>query len=173
MNDDSTIRLATRADLPLLHPLIERAYRGDTARLGWTHEADLIEGDRTDQATLAAIIDDPDMRLLVAERGGMPIGCVAVTDHGDCMAYLGMLCVDPRLQAAGLGGQLIQAAEELARRTFSARHIEMTVIERRLDLIAYYERRGYARTGERRDFPIDLDPRLFMAVLEKPLRATV
>ncbi|MBO9711866.1 GNAT family N-acetyltransferase [Sphingomonas sp.] len=164
------IRPATPADLPALHPVIERAYRGESARLGWTHEADLIiEGERTDLATLQGIVADPQSRLLVALYGGAVIGCVHVQAKGDGLAYLGLLCIEPTLQANGLGRQLVDAAETTARDILGCAEIEMTVIDRRSELLAWYERRGYARTGEQRDFPIELDPPLFMAVLAKPL----
>lgn len=164
------IRPATLADLPALHPVIERAYRGETARQGWTHEADLIiEGERTDLATLTAIVEDPQSRLLIAIDGDTPIGCVHVHYRGEGLAYLGLLCVDPTLQSAGLGKQLVQAAEDTARDAFGATAMEMTVIDRRAELIAFYRRRGYAESGEKRDFPIALDPPLFMTVLVKPL----
>jgi len=165
-----TIRVATREDLPALHPVIERAYRGETARQGWTHEADLIiESARTDIPTLTAIVDDPMQRLLIAEADGQAIGCVQVTYKGDGLAYLGLLCVDPTLQLAGLGKQIVAAAEATAREAFGARAMEMTVIDRRAELIAFYQRRGYAVSGEKRDFPVPLDPPLFMDVLVKPL----
>lgn len=164
-----TIRPAAPDDLARLHPIIERAYRGEDARGGWTHEADLIEGARTDIATLTAIVDDPSQRLLLAEQDGRPVGCVQVSDRGDGLAYLGLLCIDPILQAGGLGKQLVMAAEATARDTFGARTMEMTVIDVRTTLIAFYERRGYARSTEIRDFPIPLDPPLFMTVLVKPL----
>lgn len=164
-----TIRPATAADLPALHPVIERAYRGDSARQGWTHEADLLSGERTDLETLQGIVADPASRLLMAETGGVPVGCVHVSDLGDDRAYLGLLCIEPGLQAGGLGRQLIAAAETLARETFGARVMTMKVIETRTELIAYYERRGYAPTGRRLDFPIPLDPPFFMTELAKPL----
>ena len=166
---DVTIRLATADDLPRLHPIIERAYRGDSARAGWTHEADLLDGTRTDIATLEALVANPRERLLIASGGETPIGCVQISDRGDGTAYLGLLCVDPALQAAGLGKRLIDAAEGLARENFGASAMEMTVIENRVELIAYYERRGYARTAERRDFPIAVTPPLYMTVLVKSL----
>ncbi len=166
---DLTVRLAQHDDLPSLHPVIERAYRGDAARGGWTHEADLIEGQRTDLATLEAILDDAAARLLVGEADDRIIGCVQVTDRGEGLAYLGLLCVDPTLQAGGIGKLMLDEAEALAAATLGATRIEMTVIDSRAELIAYYERRGYLRTGEVRDFPIALDPPLFMTVLEKRL----
>ncbi|MDH7973978.1 GNAT family N-acetyltransferase [Sphingomonas sp. AR_OL41] len=151
--DPLTVVCATRDDLAPLHQLVERAYRGDSARQGWTHEADLLDGQRTDAATLAAMLDDPRQHILVARDGAAIIGCVAVTDQGNGTCYLGLLAVDPARQAGGLGRQLIKAAEESARRDFGARRIEMTVIVQRPALIAWYERRGYRMTGEQRPFP--------------------
>ena len=165
-----TIRPATREDLPALHPVVERAYRGESARSGWTHEADLItEGERTDLGTLRGLVDSPASRLLIAQNGDTIIGCVNVQDRGGGTAYLGLLCVDPLLQAGGVGRRLTAAAEETARTDFHAERIEMTVIDQRAELIAWYERLGYARSGERRDFPIAMTPPLYMTVLVKLL----
>ncbi|HWU96701.1 MAG TPA: GNAT family N-acetyltransferase [Sphingomonas sp.] len=170
MPEPPTIRPATRDDLPAIHPVIERAYRGETARAGWTHEADLIiDSPRTDIATLTAIVEDPDQRLLVADAGHGLLGCVQVTSKGDGLAYLGLLCVDPDIQSGGLGKQLVTAAEDCAREAFGATVMEMTVIDKRAELIAFYERRGYRNSGEKRDFPVPLDPPLFMVVLVKDL----
>ena len=164
-----TIRPARSPDLAILQPLIQRAYRGDDARAGWTHEADLLDGERIGVAELEAMIADPAERLLVGFDGDRMIGCVRVANSGGGLAYLGLLCVDPLLQAGGYGKQLILAAETMARDTFGADRIEMTVIDTRAELIAFYERRGYARAGTRA-FPVVVDPPLHMVVLEKPLR---
>lgn len=170
MDKNKSIRRATHADLTDLHAVVERAYRGDAAKAGWTHEADIIrEGQRTSHDILAATIDDDNERLLVATDGDRIIGCVQISDRGHGMAYLGLLTVDPQLQAGGLGKQLIEAAERFAVAAFEAHAMEMTVIDQRVELIAYYQRRGYRLTGERRAFPIELDPPLQMVVLEKPL----
>ncbi len=149
--------------------MIERAYRGDTARQGWSHEADLLSDSRTDREALEAILADPRSTLLMADADGVPKGCVQVTDHGGGTAYLGLLCVEPLLQAGGLGRQLIAAAEQMARNVFHARRMTMTVIEQRTELIAYYRRRGYEPTGRRLDFPVVVEPPLFMRELAKPL----
>ncbi len=166
---DLTIRPATDADLATLQPLVQRAYRGDDARGGWTHEADLLEGERIGHDELERMLADPAERLLVGFDGERMIGCVRVANSGGGLAYLGLLCVDPQVQAGGYGKQLIAAAEQTARDGFGADRIEMTVIDTRAELISYYERRGYARMPERRDFPVPLDPPLFMTVLEKAL----
>ena len=167
---------ATTNDLPALHALIESAYRGDSARRGWSHEADLLDGQRTDLAALDAMLADPAQHLLVLRDGDELRACVALTDKGTRRAYLGMLTVDPSRQSAGLGRMILAAAEDHAAAHFAASRIEMTVIVQREELIAWYERRGYARTGERRPFPAH-DPRfglpqrddLAFAVLEKTL----
>ncbi len=163
-----TIRPAVEADLFVLHPVVERAYRGDSARAGWTHEADLVTGERTDIESLRSLLDG-ESRLLIAHDGDTILGCVNVSSRGDGLAYLGLLCVDPVLQAGGIGKQLVAAAEATARETFAATHIEMTVIDRRAELIGWYVRHGYAPSGETRPFPVPLDPPLSMVVLVKPL----
>lgn len=170
MDQHPPIRRATHADLEELHALVERAYRGDAAKTGWTHEADIIlEGQRTSHDILAATVDDDNERLLVAVEDGRLIGCVQISDREYGTAYMGLLTVDPLLQAAGIGKKLMAAAEAMAMAAFEAHLIEMTVIAQRSELIAYYQRRGYRLTGERRPFPVDIDPPLTMVVLEKSL----
>ena len=169
---------ATRDDLSDLHALIESAYRGDSARAGWSHEADLLDGQRTDLAELDSILANPAQHLLVLRNGDESSACVALTEKGAGLAYLGLLTVDPRRQASGLGRMLLAAAEDHAATYLGAARIEMTVIAQREELIAWYERRGYRPTGERRPFPHG-DPRaglpkrhdLEFVVLEKRLGA--
>lgn len=154
---DLMIRRADAGDIPALHELVESAYRGDTAKRGWTHEADLLGGQRTDHAMLGEIIGDPAQRILLAEQGGALTGCVQLSAKGDGIFYLGLLSVAPAAQAAGLGKRLLQAAETEASRA-GGHAIEMTVIRQRPELIAYYQRRGYVLTSEARPFPYG-DPR--------------
>jgi len=152
---EATFRPAAPDDVPALHRLIESAYRGDSAKAGWTHEADLLGGQRTDEAELRDILADASRVLLLAEIDGVLTGCVQVDKQGEGLAYLGLLTVDPRRQAGGLGRWLIAAAEAEAIDRFGATRMEMTVIRQRAELIAWYERRGYRLTGETRPFPLD------------------
>ncbi|MFW2341185.1 GNAT family N-acetyltransferase [Brevundimonas sp.] len=169
-------RPATPDDLEPLHALVHAAYRGDSARRGWTHEADLLDGSRIDRDSLLSAITSPGQVVLVAADDDTLTACVHVTDRGEGLAYLGMLTVNPCLQAKGLGRRLIAAAEAHAFRHFRTRRMEMTVIVHRPELIAWYQRRGYVLTGETRPFPAT-DPRfglpkrddLAFTVLEKPL----
>lgn len=163
------IRPASSADLPAIHCVIERAYRGDSAKLGWTHEADLLFDTRTDLATLEAIVADRAQVLLALFEGDQPLGCVNVADKGGGLAYLGLLCIEPTRQGEQLGRTLMAAAEVHARDACGCDAIEMTVIDKRAELIAYYQRRGWRLTGERRAFPVRVDPPLDMVVLVRPL----
>ena len=163
----TTIESASATDVPALKALIEGAYRGDSARRGWNHEADILDDERVTEAELAELLADPAVTMLVARGDGALTGCVAVTCKDADLAYLGMLCVSPDLQSAGLGRRLLDAAEDHARRHGMER-LEMTVIMNRDVLIGWYERRGYARTGETRPFPVE-GPPIHFVVLEKPL----
>ncbi|MFN7127588.1 MAG: GNAT family N-acetyltransferase, partial [Brevundimonas sp.] len=108
--------------------------------------------------------------ILLAHSDGALVGCVQVARVGDDRTYLGMLTVEPSLQASGLGRRLLAAAETEAVARFAACRMEMTVIHRRAELIAWYQRRGYRPTGETRPFPVDPPrPELEFVVLEKAL----
>jgi ribosomal protein S18 acetylase RimI-like enzyme len=150
----STYRDATSADVPAVVELIESAYRGDGSRAGWTTEADLLDGQRTDAAAVAEIVADAHSRLLLAlDADGAIIGCCHLQRKDTATAYFGSFAVRPGLQGAGTGGALLREAERRAAAEWGTRALEMTVIGQRVELIAWYERRGYARTGETRPFP--------------------
>ena len=167
---DCAIAPATPGDSAALKALLEAAYRGDSARGGWNHEADILDDERVTREELDALMADPAVTILIARDGADLIGCVAVTVKDPALAYLGMLCVAPALQSAGLGRRLLDAAEDHAR-VAGVAAMEMTVIDGRTSLIAWYERRGYAFTGETRPFPVLRDPPVRFVVLEKPLGA--
>ena len=178
MSPTIAFAIATADDVPALHALVESAYRGDSARGGWTHEADLLDGQRTDPAGLAEAIADPDHLILLARDATALRGCVELTRVASDRAYLGLLSVAPDWQGRALGKALIAAAEAEAQARFGVTHIEMTVIRQRGVLIDYYRRRGYAPTGEMRPFPYGDErfgrPRvadLSFVVLEKRLRS--
>ncbi|MEU2223831.1 GNAT family N-acetyltransferase [Streptomyces sp. NPDC012751] len=147
-----TFRDATDADVDVLVALIESAYRGDSSRAGWTTEADLLEGQRTDPEGVLAVIKAPDSRLLAVEQAGRVVACCQLEHRGD-HAYFGMFAVSPALQGAGLGKAVMAEAERRCRETWGVTEMRMTVISVREDLIAWYERRGYRRTGKTSPFP--------------------
>lgn len=147
-----TFRDATDADVDALVALIESAYRGDTSRTGWTTEADILDGQRTDPESVRAVIKPPLSRMLVVESEGQPVACCQL-EHRGSAAYFGMFAVRPGLQGAGLGKVVIAEAERTAQETWGVRAMQMSVISLREDLIAWYERRGYRRTGQMSPFP--------------------
>jgi len=149
-------RVARTGDARALVALVNSAYRGDSSRAGWTTEADLLGGQRTDEDALIEFIGRGetmgDRAMLVHERDGHLIACVQLERRGQG-AYLGMLTIMPTLQSGGLGKALLASAEEFVVDSWKASKIIMTVIEQRSELIAWYERRGYSRTGETAAFP--------------------
>jgi ribosomal protein S18 acetylase RimI-like enzyme len=148
-----TIRDAVPADIPDLHRLIESAYRGESSRAGWTTEADLLDGQRTDPDDLADILADPAQALLTAWRDGELVGCVLIADRGEGTGYFGMLSIRPTLQGGGLGRSLVEAAHQALADRFGTRRVRISVFPQRETLIAWYERLGYQRTGETLPFP--------------------
>ncbi|MFI6357173.1 GNAT family N-acetyltransferase [Streptomyces sp. NPDC050743] len=147
-----TFRDATDADVDALVALIESAYRGDSSRAGWTTEADILQGQRTDPDGVLEVIKSPESRLLTVEQDGRIIACCQLEHRGD-HAYFGMFAVSPTLQGAGLGKTVMAEAERQVREAWGVTEMHMTVISVRDDLIAWYERRGYRRTGKMSPFP--------------------
>ena len=171
-----TIRDVTAADIPDLHRLIESAYRGESSRAGWTTEADLLDGQRTDPDDLADILADPKQALLTAWRDGELLGCVLIADRGEGTGYFGMLSIRPTLQGGGLGRRLVEAAHAALADRFGARRVRISVLPQRETLIAWYERLGYRQTGATLPFPYG-NPRfglprrddLYFVVMEREL----
>jgi len=147
-----TFRPAVPADVPALVALVESAYRGDVSRQGWTTEADLLGGQRIDPAGIAEVIAKAFSRVIVFERNGRFIACCHIERQGRA-CYFGMFAVDPALQGVGVGKLAMIEAERAARDDFDCSEMQMTVITMRDELIAWYERRGYKRTGVYRPFP--------------------
>lgn len=168
-------RAATVADIAALIPLVTSAYRGDVSRQGWTTEADILDGNRIDAEVLRGDIERPRSQVIIAERAGQMLACAHVCDDGG-VGYFGMFAVRPDLQAGGIGRQVLAEAERIARDDWGLPTMRMTVIDLRVELIAWYERRGYVRTGIKKPFPAT-DPRfglprrddLRFELLEKPL----
>jgi GNAT superfamily N-acetyltransferase len=170
---------AAPSDLPAVAELVNAAYRGGDAAQSWTHEADYIDGLRTWPEALAQdLVASPDAVLLVLrdEPDAEVQGCVWLEPAGGDAWYLGLLSVRPELQDRKLGRRLLKDAEAWAAAR-GARRMRLTVVNVRDTLIAWYQRQGYALTGETQPFPYHDQrfgrPRredLEFVVLEKPLR---
>lgn len=170
-----TFRSAQPADADAVVALVECAYRGDASREGWTTEADLLDGQRTDSAAIHELIRGPLTRLVLAHTGALLVGSVLLAEERGGV-YLGMLAVDPSAQTQGVGRALLAEVERITRSERLGDTIRMTVIAQRSELIAWYARRGYLATGEREPFPYG-QPRfglprrddLYFVVLQKKL----
>ncbi|KAJ7099452.1 acyl-CoA N-acyltransferase [Mycena belliarum] len=144
-----TVRVAEAADAPTLVSLVRRAYRGEG---GWTTEAALLNDERIDEAQMLKKIEDPETTVHVAIDGGRIVGCCELVRLENDKVHFGTFAVEPELQAAGVGRYILAQAETAAAK-MGVTCVEMAVIAQRLELIAWYQRRGYAPTGETRPFP--------------------
>lgn len=152
MTASPTFRAATAEDVDAIVELVHSAYRGDSSRAGWTTEADLLDGQRTSPDDVLPLITATDSVVVLAETDDTILACCHVQRRGS-RCYFGLFSVDPARQGGGVGKQVMEYAEELARTRWGCTVMEMTVIRQRTDLIAFYERRGYTDTGRRSPFP--------------------
>ncbi|MGO9457449.1 MAG: GNAT family N-acetyltransferase [Acidimicrobiales bacterium] len=171
-------RPATQADVDAVVALVESAYRGEASREGWTTEADLLDGQRTDTAAVAEAVARPDGTVLLATSGTTIVGCCQLVGGPGAAARFAMFAVAPRLQGRAIGDALLAEAERRARAAWGVGVLRMEVLAPRSDLLAWYGRRGYLPTGVTAPFPYG-DPRyglprrddLEFVVLEKDLGA--
>jgi GNAT superfamily N-acetyltransferase len=152
-----SFQTATVQECAQLADLVNSAYRGESSKKGWTTEADLLGGQRTDAESLREIIQAPMNQIEIAFDGGKIVGSVHLVHEESDTLYFGMLTVAPHIQAKGLGKIILNHVEDVARR-YDLKRLRMTVIPSRAELIAFYERRGFKATGKYEPFP-EADPR--------------
>lgn len=146
------ITKATATDTTELTALVNSAYRGESSQAGWTTEANLLDGIRIDEETMAGYLESDTITILkYTNDEGRIIACVYLEPKSNEHLYLGMLSVSPTLQAGGIGRQLLHEAEIWAHK-LDCEVIFMTVITTRIELIDWYKRRGYVDTGKREPF---------------------
>ena len=162
-------------DSAVIAGLINSAYRGESSRAGWTTEADLLDGLRTNAKEIASIIEEVHTFILLGVLNDEVVATICCKYH-EGAAHFGMIAVKPKLQNKGYGKEMIIAAEAMTKREWGVKSFQMNVITLRISLIAFYERLGYAHTGLVKDFPHQSDlwqPKvngLALALLEKSLK---
>jgi ribosomal protein S18 acetylase RimI-like enzyme len=145
-------RLARPADAGTIVAIINRASNGDGGTAGWTDERAIWEGDRTSEAEILALLAAPQSMFVLCLQAGQVAGCAYVRKNGNA-AYMGMLAVRPLLQGVGVGKLLIGEAERIGREVLGCKLMTIGVAtHHRPDVAAFYERRGYARTGRIKPF---------------------
>ena len=146
-----SFRHATAADAAVIAQLVNAAYRPGTEPRGWTHEAHLIAGSRTSADQVTALLAGTD--ILVGYIEDRVVSCVQIEQRGRD-AYIGLLAVTPERQGAGLGAATLAYAEAYAAEVKGVERFLMLVVSAREELIAFYRRRGYRDSGERRNYPV-------------------
>jgi ribosomal protein S18 acetylase RimI-like enzyme len=158
------ITKADLQDISALTVLINSAYRGESSKKGWTTEAHLLTGKRTNEQELTQTMLDPKNTILKYSQNNQIIGSVLLVEKEDQL-YLGMLTVSPELQNSGIGKKLLAEAENHSKAVGLSRII-MTVISVREELITWYKRHGYVDTGKRDPFP---QSDIHVTITQKPL----
>jgi ribosomal protein S18 acetylase RimI-like enzyme len=151
---DLTFFKATKAEAEQIVTFVNAAYRGEFSRYGWTTEADLLDGRRTDTQQILSLFEDSNALFLLCRVDTELQGSVYLHKEDDGV-HIGMLAVNPLQQNRGIGKALLHAAELTAQQTWAANRLLMSVIPCRHELIAYYQRRGYKRTGIIKEFPVN------------------
>ena len=152
MSKDCQFRFAAFQDAAVVVDLVNDSYSGPDRDLGWTPETGIFDGPRTSLKEVRQAIARDDCRIILLEEASVLLGCCQI-ERQDDLAYLGLFAVLPRAQAKGLGRAILAEAEVRAAQLWNCAGIWMTSISLQSKLIAYYERRGYAQTGERLPFP--------------------
>ncbi len=180
---------ASTSEIEKINQLVNHAYRGDSSKVGWTTEANLLHGQRTDELIIREYLEEEDSVILIAYEANLDlddeaieddedrevVGCVLLQKKENC-CYLGMLTVAPTLQGQGIGASLLTESEIYAD-FWNCQKIEMTVIKQRTELIKWYQKNGYRLTGKTAPFPygderfgIPQRDDLEFVILEKKIR---
>lgn len=149
-----SFRRALAADSLAIASLANAAYRGESSRQGWTTEADLLDGLRTTAEEVQRLIGSEHSIILLGIMGNEIIASVCLEKDADA-AHIGMFVVNPGMQGAGIGKQLLAYAESYAQQHWGVNKFLMHVISVRHELIGFYVRRGYRRTDKVRPFPVN------------------
>ena len=129
--------------------LINLTYRGNA---GWTTEAAIIQGDRTNRQEIETAMHNSGAHFFVVNLPFMLASCIYVAPEKD-RAYIGFFSVHPDLQGQGLGKYMLEQAETFARSVMHVHQFVMFVISQRTELIQFYQRRGYHCTGRVEAYP--------------------
>ena len=148
-----TFRTAHKSDAEAIAQLVNKAYRPELGASGWTHESNLVSGSRTNADQVSETISKPASVILVGLEDPEIVACVHIEKDGS-NSHIGMLAVSPILQGAGIGKKMLAHAERYASEIFGSEKFIMVVVSSRSELISFYLRRGYQKTGSVMDYPL-------------------
>jgi ribosomal protein S18 acetylase RimI-like enzyme len=150
------VRIAQKDDADIIVKLVNDAYRPEAGLSGWTYESNLVGGYRTTIKQVIDTIEKPNSVILVGLCNKIIVVCVHI-EHENHNSYIGMLAVNPMIQGSNLGKQMLSFAENFGQKNFDAQKFVMIVMSARTELISFYLRRGYKRTGTVMDYPVTAD----------------
>ncbi|MCK5830047.1 MAG: GNAT family N-acetyltransferase [Methylococcales bacterium] len=153
MNLDLSLKQANIDDAEEINSLINLAYRGND---GWTKETDIVEGERSNIEDVNYLIKNQNTYLLTAKTDGDLVACICIEEKEN-KAYIGSFAVSPDQQNIGVGKKILELAEKYASKKLGVTEFVMVVISQRKELIEFYERRGYKRTGKIDNYPVYLN----------------
>lgn len=97
------------------------------------------------------------------------IACIGLTFENN-QVEIGTFCTDPQVQNMRVGRSVLEYAEQYAlKEDPHLTNAVMYVLDVRSELIAYYERRGYVKTGNEQPYPVEANvgvPRVPIKLVE-------
>jgi ribosomal protein S18 acetylase RimI-like enzyme len=176
-------RVATAEDASFLQEMVQAGFRASDSRAGWTGDLpQLNENFTMNINSITTEINNPDGVIIIAtdsSNNGVVAACFDIVKKGDDLARFAWFVVAQKYQQRGLGRQVLAYAEEHAQRTWSVSRMELNALSNRQELIAWYMRNGYQKTGVTVPFPTEAHPvkglpeDLGFVMLEKQLATVV
>ena len=115
-----------------------------------------------------AIVKDTSREVYVAGDAGRLLGFIIINMRGAFIGYIQIVCVDARARGGGLGTRLIEFAEQRIFRDTS--NVFLCVSSFNVRARALYERLGYEKVGELKNYLIDGASEILMRKTTGPLR---
>jgi ribosomal protein S18 acetylase RimI-like enzyme len=174
-NGDLQFRIATLDDATQLQAMVQSAFRAEDSRKDWTADMKLGASFRIDVEEITTQITKPDGAILVATDNSTLVASIEVSKRSADLARLSMLAVDEHHQRGGIGRRVLAYAEDYCQRTWGVKKLGLNALSTRRELILWYIRHGYRKTGELTPFPkvhvkeLALLDDLYFVELEKDL----
>lgn len=154
-NNTLQFRVAAPYDAPQVQALVESAFRAEDSRKDWTADMRLGENFRISVEEVLGQITKPGCVVLMAMDGDSLVASVELFKRSDDLARISMLSVDQRHQQGGVGRQVLAYAEDYCQRSWGVKKMGLNALSTRQQLIGWYMRRGYRKTGEQSPFPVE------------------
>ncbi|KAI0117502.1 acyl-CoA N-acyltransferase [Daldinia grandis] len=147
-------RVATPDDAAQIQQLVQSAFRAEDSRENWTGDMALASQFSIKVEEIMSNIAKPDSAYLITtDENGALKGSVGVSKRGALIARIYMLAVDQHHHRGGIGRKVLAYAEDYCQRRWNVSKIGLNALSSRHELILWYIRCGYSKTGELTQFP--------------------